>query len=110
MPDRLSPGSGGPLVDPDGVVWSMTKRRVDLRVVRRALQSDSAVVLLGDSGGFDLHWVAPDQRPELWERVRKDYRGPGGGVDGDHTGYEFVNHVGARLLYLEKVVLIALQH
>jgi hypothetical protein len=102
MTERLSPGSGGPLVDPDGGTWSMSRRRLDLRVVRRALRSESASVLLGENGGFNLKWVAADQRPTLWERLRKDYRGPGGVPDGDYVGHEFVNEIGARLLYLEK--------
>ncbi|WP_203911336.1 hypothetical protein [Rhizocola hellebori] len=102
MIERLSPGSGGPLVDPDDVVWSMTKRHVDLRVVRRALRSDSALVLLGEGGGFDLHWVMPDQRLALWERVRRDYHGPDCVGDGTHAGYQFMNQDGARMLYLER--------
>jgi hypothetical protein len=97
----LSPGSGGPLVDPDGNAWSMSRRRLDLRVVRRGLRSDRAVVLVGESSGFDLRWVTPEQRPGLWEQLRKSYQGPGGS-GGDYMGYEFVNNHGARLLYLEK--------
>jgi hypothetical protein len=80
----------------------MRRRRLDLRVVRRGLRSNSALVLVGESGGFDLRWVVAEQRPELWGQVRKNYRGPGGGTCGDYMGYEFVNDAGACLLYLEK--------
>jgi hypothetical protein len=75
----------------------MTRGRLDLRVVRRALRSEGAIVLIGESGGFDLRWVAPEQRHALWEQVCKNYRGPGGGPFGDYMGYEFVNEGGAHL-------------
>lgn len=101
MSDRLSPGSGGPLVDPDGGLWTMTRRRLDLRVVRRALRSVDRVVLLGENGGFDLCWVGPEHRSALWARLQDRYVGPSGAVDGDYSGYEFVNNDGDRLMYIE---------
>ena len=102
MSGTLSPGSGGPLVDPDGVEQrTMTRRRLDLRVVRRAARSADRLVLLGESGGFDLSWVKPDQRSALWARIRNRYFGPGGTSHGDYSGYEFVNDDGDRLIYIE---------
>jgi hypothetical protein len=95
-------GSGGePFVDPDGGAWSMTGRHLDLRVVRRRLRSEGILVLAG-CDGCDIHWVAPEQRSELWGQVRKSYRGPGGGPCGQFMGFEFVNDSGDRLLYLQK--------
>ena len=43
---QLSPGSGGPLVDP-------ARHRV-----------------VGSAAGMDLCWVLLDQRSELWKRIR----------------------------------------
>ena len=79
----------------------MSRRHLDLRVVRRALRSESAIVVVGESNGFDLHWVTSEQRPGLWEQLRRSYQGPGG-TGGDYMGYEFVDNSGARMLYLEK--------
>jgi hypothetical protein len=98
----LSPGSGGSLVDPDGQAWTMTRRRLDLRLVRRALRSKDRLVLLGDAGGFDLRWVAHDERADLWVRIHDRYAGPGGDFHaGEYMGYEFVHEDGRRLVYLE---------
>jgi hypothetical protein len=97
----LSPGSGGPLVDPDGRPWTMTRRRLDLRIVRRAMRSADRLVLLGEDGGSDLTWVGQDQRPALWARMRDRYLGPGGTEYGDYSGYEFVNDDGDTLVYIE---------
>jgi len=101
MPDRLSPGSGGPLVDPDGRSWTMNRRKLDVRIVRRALKSPDGLVLLGETGGFDLRWVGPEQRPALWEQVRGRYRGAGGDINADFMAYEFVHADGGRLVYIE---------
>ena len=99
---RLSPGSGGPLVDPDGSVWTITRRRLDLRVVRGALHGDATVpLLLGENGGFDIRWVRPDERASLWERVRSRYAGRGGVRNGNYMGHEFVNPDGQALVYIE---------
>jgi hypothetical protein len=102
MVEQLNhPSSSGVLVDPDGGVWSMSRKGLDLRIVRRAFRTDAATVVLGESNGFDLRWVAADQRAALWEQVRENYSGPGGS-GGDYLGHEFVNGSRARLLYLEK--------
>jgi hypothetical protein len=97
----LSPGSGGPLVDPDGQRWTMTRRRLDLRLVRRALRSADRRVLLGENVGCDLSWVGPDERPALWARLRDKYFGPGGTEYGEYSAYEFVNDDGDSLTYIE---------
>ena len=102
MNGQLSPGSGGPLIDPDGVVWSMSRRDLDLRVVRRALRSSDLKVLLGTGAGFDLCWAAPDQRTVLWQELRKNYWHRSSGTQGAFAAYEFVNDAGAHLLYIEK--------
>ena len=100
--ESLSPGSGGPLIDPDGHRWTMTHRRLDLRLVRRALRGSNRLVLLGESGGCQLRWVEIDERASLWARVRDRYAGPGGDFQtGEYMGYEFVDQAGRRLMYLE---------
>jgi hypothetical protein len=79
----------------------MARRRLDLRLVRRAMRSPGRRVLLGEDGGSDLTWVGPDQRLALWERMKDRYFGPGGTEHGDHSGYEFVNDHGDSLIYIE---------
>jgi hypothetical protein len=102
MTERLSPGSGGPLVDPDGRPWTMTRRRLDLRMVRRALRVEGRLVLLGDGGGFSLRWVEPAERACLWDQVRRSYAGPGGdNPSGDYLAYEFADSHGRSLTYIE---------
>ena len=101
MAGTLSPGSGGPLVDPDGGVWKMTRGRLDLRLVRRALRSPDRLVLLGEDEGSDLRWVDPDHRSALWIRVRGRWFGPGGTAYGNYSGYEFENDDGDSLTYIE---------
>lgn len=102
MDGRLSPGSGGPLVDPDGLVWTRTARWVDLRVVRRYLRDGNGLVLFGGSGGFQLRWIDDaEHRQALWLRVRDSYRNPRGGAQGDYTGHLFTDGEGRQLCYLE---------
>ena len=102
MTAQLSPGSGGPLVDPDGHAWTMTRRRLDLRLVRRALRNSGRLVLLGEDGGFSLRWIRPEERASLWEVLRHRYAGPGGDFhEGDHMGHEFVDADGRQLTYIE---------
>lgn len=103
MDRQPSPGSGGPLIDPDGVVWTMRRRDVDLRVVRRALRTIDSKVLMGTGAGFDLCWVAPGQRTVLWQELRKNYWHRPTGTQGAFAAYEFVNDAGGHLLYIEKV-------
>ncbi len=80
----------------------MTRRRLDLRLVRRALRSKDRLVLLGNAGGFDLQWIEPDERTALWARVSDRYAGPDGDIHaGQYMGYEFVHQDGRRLVYLE---------
>lgn len=101
MTAQLSPGSGGPLVDPDGWTWIRTRQRLDLRLVHRAIRDSGRLVLLGENGGFSLRWVRPEERASLWERVRHRYAGPGGNSQkSDHIGHEFVAADG-RLVYIE---------
>jgi len=67
------------------------RRRLDLRLVRRALRSADAALLLGEGCGFQLSWIDPQDGSALWERLRRNNAGPGGVVDGDYMGNEFVN-------------------
>jgi len=101
MESRLSPGSGGPLVDPDGRSWTLARRRLDIRVVRRAFRNADRRLLLGESGGFELRWVDSDERADLWQKIRTNYAGPGGRHFGDVTGHEFVDADGYGLVYVE---------
>jgi hypothetical protein len=79
----------------------MTRRRVDLRLVRRALRHAERRVLLGENGGFTLRWVGAGERAGLWQQLRGNYAGPGGATGGDYMGYEFVNSDGEQLMYIE---------
>jgi hypothetical protein len=72
---QLSPGGTGQLTDPDGRQWTVTRRRLDVRVVRRLLRRADIPVLLGEGGGFRLRWVASSERPATWEQVRNCYAG-----------------------------------
>jgi cell wall assembly regulator SMI1 len=105
--DTLSPGSSGELVDPDGQRWTVRKRRLDPRTVRRLLKRHDGLVLFGEAGGFQLRWIPPAERPALWERVRHCYAvsrsgRPPGDCAMDYTGYEFTTADQRRLLYLEE--------
>jgi hypothetical protein len=91
----------GSLIDPEGTTWTVTRRRLDLRIVRRALRSGNYLVVLGHCAGGDLSWVGSEQRAALWEQVRSCYRGPGGDELGDYMGDEFGAADGRRLVYLE---------
>jgi hypothetical protein len=79
----------------------MTRPRLDLRIVRRALRSANYHILQGHCAGCGPVDVSADQRAALWEQVRHSYRGPGGNGDGDYTGYEYTSADGRRLVYLE---------
>ena len=83
----------------------MKRKRLDVRTVRSLLRHDDVPFLLGESGGFDLRWIAPEERPALWDEIRPSYvgthrpnrtRGPF-----EYQGHEFTNDDGARLLYVE---------
>jgi hypothetical protein len=79
----------------------MARRRLDLRLLRRALRSPDRLVLLGEDGGFTLRWIGSDQRSALWDLVRDQWYGPGGTAHGTYSGYEFVNNNGGSLIYVE---------
>jgi hypothetical protein len=101
---QLSPGGSGQLTDPDGRQWTVRRRRLDLRIVRRLLRRTDLPALLGESGGFQLRWLSTDDRPRIWEHIRHRYAGPGGLSNHatDYTGYEFTAEDGGRLLYIEE--------
>ena len=62
---------------------------------------DVELLAAREDNGFDLRWVAPEQRSALWQLVRKNYWGPAG-TGGEFTGFEFANDNGDRLLHLER--------
>lgn len=75
---------------------------MDLPLIRRALHSNDEPVLLGRAGGFQLQWVATEERADLWTLVRDRYAGPGGDFRaGEYMGDEFAHQDGRRLVYLE---------
>jgi hypothetical protein len=62
-------------------------------------------LLLGEAHGFQLRWVSPSERADLWERIRRRYAGPGGtcvASGPEYVGCEFEAADGSRILYLEE--------
>ena len=103
MSGRLSPGSTGELLDPDGHAWTVRRKRLDLRTVRNLLRRADLPLLIGEGGGFDLRWVAADERANVWPRIRHRYAGPGGQSSSrpEYMGYDFEDDEGNRLLFIE---------
>jgi hypothetical protein len=91
------------LLDDAGTAWQLRKKRVDLRAVRRLMKDHAAVVVLGESGGTRPRLVADGERPLLWDKVKNDDKGPGGGrTTGRYLGHEFRAAADRRMLYLEE--------
>ena len=75
----------GYLVDPGGVSWSMGRERPDLRIMRRALLSESVVIVAGDNNTFTFG-VTGEQRPPLCQQMRKNY-GSSAGTGAEYMGF-----------------------
>ncbi|MEV7238553.1 hypothetical protein AB0N06_32835 [Streptomyces sp. NPDC051020] len=91
------------LLDNAGTAWLLRKKRVDLRAARRLLKDHAAAVVLGESGGTRPRLVADGERPMLWDKVKDDYKGPGGsGTAGRYLAHEFRADADLRMLYLEE--------
>jgi hypothetical protein len=74
---RLSPGSSGQLVTPDGTEWRARRRNADLRIIKRLIVKPGVPLVVGASGGFDCSVVAPDDRARVWAELRPSFDGPG---------------------------------
>ncbi|MCF2527367.1 hypothetical protein [Yinghuangia soli] len=98
-PDSLA----GPvvLVDDGGGRWSLHRKRLDLRVVRRLAKDRDAVVIWGDMGGISPRALSEAERGEVWAQLKDAYAGPGGKPDGRYLGHEFRSDDGWRMLYVE---------
>ncbi|MGW4651403.1 hypothetical protein [Kitasatospora sp. NPDC004289] len=100
-----NPGSmKGPvsLVDDQGTRWVLHRKGLDLRVVRRLIRDAAVSVVWGDMGGLVPLQVADAERPEVWERIKREYFGPGGiGSYGRYLAHEFRAEPSRRLLYIE---------
>lgn len=99
-PDSLN----GPvtLLDDQGTHWVLHRKRVDLRIVRRLVKDTATPVVWGDMGGISPRLTTEAERPELWERIKDEYLGPGGsGATGRYLAHEFHAEPGRRMLYVE---------
>ncbi|GAA1263779.1 hypothetical protein GCM10009665_61630 [Kitasatospora nipponensis] len=100
-PDRLE--APVQLLDDAGTTWQLRKKRVDLRAVRRLMKDHAATIVLGESGGTRPRPVVDGERPMLWDKVKDDYKGPGGsGTAGRYLAHEFRADAERRMLYLEE--------
>ncbi|MFK0173980.1 hypothetical protein ACIQU5_34905 [Streptomyces sp. NPDC090306] len=89
------------LLDEQGIAWVLQRRRVDLRIVRRLIKDEATPVVWADMGGIRPRPTAMAERPALWDRIKNDYRGPGGsGSTGRCLAHEFRAELGRRLLYV----------
>ena len=83
----------------------MKRKRLDVRTVRSLLRHDEVPFLLGESGGFELRWIAPEDRSALWEEIRQSYVGSSRATrtvgSFEYLGHEFTNDDGDRLLFVE---------
>ncbi|MFI5527839.1 hypothetical protein ACIA8O_04700 [Kitasatospora sp. NPDC051853] len=99
-PDSLK----GPvtLLDEQGKLWALHRKRLDFRVVRRMVKDAATPVVWGEMGGIRPRQVAEDERATLWSRVKGAYKGPGGTPStGRYLAHEFRAEPGRRLLYIE---------
>jgi hypothetical protein len=76
------------LLDEQGTAWVLHSRRVDLRVVRRLVKDATTTVVWADMGGIRPRPTTGTARSALWDRIKNDYRGPGGSGSprGPHRG------------------------
>lgn len=98
-PDALD----GPvtLVDEHNTTWTLHRKRLDLRVVRRLARDRATPVVWGDVGGTSPRQLPESERPELWPRLKDDYHGPGGTPLGRYLAHEFRAAADRRMLYVE---------
>ncbi|MBD0692554.1 hypothetical protein [Streptomyces sp. CBMA123] len=100
-PDRLE--APVQLLDDAGTAWQLRRKRVDLRAVRRLMKDRASIVVLGENGGTRPRPVADGERPTLWDKVKDDYKGPGGSrTTGRYLAHEFRADADRRMLYLEE--------
>lgn len=85
-----------------GTSWVLHRKRLDLRVVRRLVKDACTPVIWGDMGGTSPRLTAETERPMLWDRIKGDYKGPGGtSPTGRYLAHEFRAEPGRRMLYVE---------
>ncbi|GAA4965349.1 hypothetical protein GCM10023205_32120 [Yinghuangia aomiensis] len=98
-PDALD----GPvaLVDEHGVAWTLHRKRLDLRVVRRLVKDRATPVVWGDMGGTSPRSLPESERPALWPRLKDGYRGPDGNSSGRYLAHEFRAGPDRRMLHVE---------
>jgi hypothetical protein len=89
------------LLDDQGTTWVLHRRRVDLRIVRRLIKDAATTVVWADMGGIRPRPTTGTERSALWDRIKNDYRGPGGsGSTGRCLAHEFRAESGLRMLYV----------
>jgi hypothetical protein len=99
-PDSLS--APVTLLDDQGVLWVLHRRRVDLRIVRRLVKDTATLVVWGDMGGISPRLTTEAERPVLWDQIKDEYNGPGGaGSTGRYLAHVFLTESGRRMLYVE---------
>lgn len=89
------------LLDEQGTTWVLHRRRVDLRIVRRLIKDAATSVVWADMGGIRPRPTTEAERPAIWDRIKNDYRGPGGsGSTATCVAHEFRAESGRRMLYV----------
>jgi hypothetical protein len=90
------------LLDDQGTSWVLHRKRLDLRVVRRLVKDATTPVVWGDMGGTSPRLTTETERPMLWDRIKDEYKGPGGtSPTGRYLAHEFRAEPGRRMLYVE---------
>ncbi|KJS62439.1 hypothetical protein [Streptomyces rubellomurinus] len=90
------------LLDDEGTTWTLHRKHLDLRTVRRLVRTLETALVWGRMGGLAPEATTDDRRPELWELIKRGYGGPGGDPDhGRYTAHEFRSDSGRRMVYVE---------
>ncbi|MGA5822055.1 hypothetical protein ACPC54_29835 [Kitasatospora sp. NPDC094028] len=91
------------LLDDEGTTWTLHRKRLDLRTVRRLVRIPETALVRGRMGGLAPEATADTERPGLWELIRRDYGGPGGDPNhGRYVAHEFRADSGRRrMVYIE---------
>lgn len=88
--------------DEQGTCWVLHRKGVDLRIVRRLLKDSATPVVWGSMGGIIPRLTRDGERPGLWDRIKDEYKGPGGTCStGRYLAHEFRAEPGRRMLYVE---------